>query len=198
MRPREFRRLYQIGRVLLQHGLDELIPRPWQPWPIRLARRSLFWLRNRYPEASRGKRLRHALEKLGPVFVKFGQMLSTRRDLLPPDLADELALLQDRVPSFDGELARRQIEASLKQPIAALFDDFDPMPLASASVAQVHTARLKEDGQEVVIKVIRADIQPVIEADLRLLQSLARLFTATRPHLRLVVLIERWSAYNFG
>ncbi len=194
MRPREFRRLYQIGRVLLQQGLDELVPRAWLPWPVRLARRSLFWLHNRHPQASRGARLRRALEQLGPVFVKFGQMLSTRRDLLPPDLANELALLQDSVPAFDGELARRQIEASLKQPIAALFDDFDVTPLASASVAQVHTARLKDGGQEVVIKVIRPDIQPVIDADIRLLQALARLFTRLLPdnRLRPVEVVEEY------
>ena len=122
MTLRDLRRLYRIGAVLLQHGLDDLLPRAWQPWPVRLLRHSLFWLRNRHPDAAPGRRLRLAFETLGPVFIKFGQMLSTRRDLLPPDLADELALLQDRVPPFPGELARQQIETSLQQPIAALFD----------------------------------------------------------------------------
>jgi ubiquinone biosynthesis protein len=107
---REWHRFYTIGSELLRHGLDELVPQQWQPWPVRLLRRSLFWLRNDYPEQSRGQRLRHAFETLGPVFIKFGQMLSTRRDLLPPDLAEELAQLQDRVAPFDGELARQQIE----------------------------------------------------------------------------------------
>ena len=185
MRLRELRRLYRIGAVLLQHGLDELLPRQWQPWPIRVWRRSLFWLRNRHPTASQGKRLRLAFEALGPVFIKFGQMLSTRRDLLPPDLAEELALLQDRVPPFPGALARQQIEQSLKQPIEALFDDFDETPLASASVAQVHTARLKSSGEEVVLKVIRPDIRPVIDADLELLEALARLVAWLVPHNRL-------------
>lgn len=185
MSPRELQRLYRILAVLLQHGLDQLLPRAWQPWPVRLWRRSLFWLRNRHADAPRGQRLRLAFEALGPVFIKFGQMLSTRRDLLPPDLAEELALLQDRVPPFPGEQARQLIEASLKQPIEALFDDFDPIPLASASVAQVHTARLKDTGADIVIKVIRPDIRTVIDADLRLLESLARLVAWILPHNRL-------------
>ena len=185
MRIREVRRLYHIGAVLLQHGLDELLPRAWQPWPVRLCRHSLFWLRNRHRQAPRGQRLRLAFEALGPVFIKFGQMLSTRRDLLPPDLAGELALLQDRVPPFPGVLARQLIEQSLKQPIEALFDEFDETPLASASVAQVHTARLKSSGEAVVLKVIRPDIRPVIDADLRLLEALARLVAWLIPHNRL-------------
>ena len=185
MRLRELRRLYRIGAVLLQHGLDELLPRAWQPWPVRLCRHSLFWLRNRHRQAPRGQRLRLAFEALGPVFIKFGQMLSTRRDLLPPDLAGELALLQDRVPPFPGVLARQLIEQSLKQPIEALFDEFDETPLASASVAQVHTARLKSSGEAVVLKVIRPDIRPVIDADLRLLEALARLVAWLIPHNRL-------------
>lgn len=185
MRLRELRRLYRIGAVLLRHGLDELLPLAWRPWPVRAARASLFWLRNRHQSDSRGKRLRLACETLGPVFIKFGQMLSTRRDLLPPDLADELALLQDRVPPFPGTQARELIEQSLKQPIEALFDDFDETPLASASVAQVHTARLKASGAEVVLKVIRPDIRPVIEADLRLLEALARLLAWLLPRNRL-------------
>ena len=185
MRIREVRRLYHIGAVLLKHGLDELLPRAWQPWPVRLCRHSLFWLRNRHRQAPRGQRLRLAFEALGPVFIKFGQMLSTRRDLLPPDLAGELALLQDRVPPFPGVLARQLIEQSLKQPIEALFDEFDETPLASASVAQVHTARLKSSGEAVVLKVIRPDIRPIIDADLRLLEALARLVAWLIPHNRL-------------
>ncbi|MGL4205200.1 MAG: ubiquinone biosynthesis regulatory protein kinase UbiB [Aeromonadaceae bacterium] len=185
MRLKELRRLYRIGATLLQHGLDELLPRAWRPWPVRTARASLFWLRNRHRGECRGKRLRLTFEALGPVFIKFGQMLSTRRDLLPPDLADELALLQDRVPPFPGSQARTLIEQSLKQPIEALFDDFDERPLASASVAQVHTARLKASGEEVVLKVIRPDIRPVIDADLRLLEALARLLAWLIPRNRL-------------
>ena len=181
----EWRRFYTIGSELLRHGLDELVPRQWQPWPVRLLRRSLFWLRNRYPTQSRGQRLRHAFETLGPVFIKFGQMLSTRRDLLPPDLAEELAQLQDRVAPFDGELARKLIERALGYPIEGLFSEFDPIPLASASVAQVHTARLKENNADVVIKVIRPDIKPIINDDIRLMRLCARIITRLLPNNRL-------------
>lgn len=98
MTPKEFKRLYRIISILLEQGIDELVPARYQPWPGRLARRSLFWLKNQHQELSRGARIRLAFEALGPIFIKFGQMLSTRRDLLPPDIAEELALLQDRVP----------------------------------------------------------------------------------------------------
>lgn len=122
-----------------------------------------------------GERLRLALQELGPVWIKFGQMLSTRRDLFPPHIADQLALLQDKVAPFDGRLAKQQIEAAMGGlPVEAWFDDFDIKPLASASIAQVHTARLKSNGKEVVIKVIRPDILPVIKADLKLIYRLAR------------------------
>ena len=143
MTPKEFKRLYRIISILLEQGIDELVPARYQPWPGRLARRSLFWLKNKHQELSRGARIRLAFEALGPIFIKFGQMLSTRRDLLPPDIAEELALLQDRVPPFCGQAARQQIELSLGCPIETLFDDFDETPLASASIAQVHTARLR-------------------------------------------------------
>ncbi|MBL1377415.1 ubiquinone biosynthesis regulatory protein kinase UbiB [Zobellella iuensis] len=192
---RELLRLYQIGKTLFDYGLDELIPARLQVWPARWARNSLFWLKNRHPDLSRGKRIRLALESLGPVFIKFGQMLSTRRDLLPPDIAEELALLQDRVPPFDGALARKQIEASLHNPIEALFDDFDEKPLASASIAQVHTARLKT-GQEIVIKVIRPGIEKVIEADVSLMRSMATLIARLVPErssrLRPIEVVEEY------
>ena len=122
-------------------------------------------------------RVRLALESLGPIFVKFGQVLSTRRDLLPPDYADEMALLQDRVPPFDGALARQVIEQSFGQPVENLYVDFDATPVASASVAQVHKAWLKQPdgsrGREVAVKVLRPGIQPVIEQDLALMATLA-------------------------
>jgi ubiquinone biosynthesis protein len=167
-------RLYTIKKTLLQHGLDELIPPRWLPWYARLARRSAFWLRNRYPEKSRGERIRLALQSLGPVFIKFGQMLSTRRDLLPPDIADELTLLQDKVPPFDSTLARQTIEKALGlSSIDQLFDEFSTAPLASASIAQVHTARLRPAGQQVVVKVIRPHIADTIYADIELMYTLA-------------------------
>jgi len=121
-----------------------------------------------------GERLRLSLEQLGPVWIKFGQMMSTRRDLFPPLIADQLAMLQDRVAPFDGAKALKLIEQSLGAPIDTQFDDFNIVPLASASIAQVHTATLKENGREVVIKVIRPDILPVIKADMRLIYRLAR------------------------
>ncbi len=195
MTPKEFKRLYRIITILLERGIDELVPARYQPWPGRLARRSLFWLKNRQPDLSRGARIRLAFEALGPIFIKFGQMLSTRRDLLPPDIAEELALLQDRVPPFCGQAARQQIERSLGCPIETLFDDFDETPLASASIAQVHTARLKESGREIVIKVIRPDIEPVIDADLRLMRALARLvarFVPQSARLRPIEVVEEY------
>lgn len=195
MTPKEFKRLYRIVTILLEQGIDELVPARYQPWPGRLARRSLFWLKNKQPDLRRGARIRLAFEALGPIFIKFGQMLSTRRDLLPPDIAEELALLQDRVPPFCGQAARQQIERSLGCAIETLFDDFDETPLASASIAQVHTARLKENGREIVIKVIRPDIEHVIEADLRLMQALARLvarFVPQSARLRPIEVVEEY------
>ena len=156
MTPGEIRRLYFIVRTFLSYGLDELIPRMRITLPLRLWRRTLFWMPNRHKDQELGARLRLALQELGPVWIKFGQMLSTRRDLFPPQIADQLALLQDRVAPFDGERAKKQIEEAMGNiPIETWFDDFDIQPLASASIAQVHTARLKENGKEVVIKVIR-------------------------------------------
>ncbi|ELY5791730.1 ubiquinone biosynthesis regulatory protein kinase UbiB [Cronobacter turicensis] len=175
MTPGEIRRLYFIIKTFLSYGLDELIPRMRLTLPLRIWRRGLFWMPNRHKDLELGTRLRLALQELGPVWIKFGQMLSTRRDLFPPVIADQLALLQDRVAPFDGRLAKQQIEKSMgDRPVEAWFDDFDITPLASASIAQVHTARLKENGKEVVIKVIRPDILPVIKADMKLIYRLAR------------------------
>ncbi|KAA8997271.1 ubiquinone biosynthesis regulatory protein kinase UbiB [Affinibrenneria salicis] len=173
MTPAELRRFYLIIRVLLSYGLDELIPKMRLTLPLRFGRRLLFWLPNRHADKPLGERLRLALQELGPVWIKFGQMMSTRRDLFPPAIADQLAMLQDRVDPFDGRLARKFIERSMGQPLENWFDDFEPKALASASIAQVHTARLKTTGQQVVIKVIRPDILPVMQADIRLMYRLA-------------------------
>ncbi len=178
-------RFYQIIKTLLQYGLDELIPAKWRPWWLKPLRLTLFWLRNQHPAQSAGVRLRLALQSLGPVWVKFGQMLSTRRDLFPPELADELAKLQDKVEPFDGEQARQLIEKALGlTDIHDLFDAFSVTPLASASIAQVHTATLRQpDGNlaDVVIKVIRPGIQSQILADLELMADLAAVATRFLP-----------------
>ncbi|CAI0898132.1 Probable ubiquinone biosynthesis protein UbiB [Serratia entomophila] len=173
MTPGELRRLYFIVRVFLSYGLDELIPKMRLTLPLRFGRRLLFWMPNRHKDKPLGERLRLALQELGPVWIKFGQMMSTRRDLFPPHIADQLTLLQDRVAPFDGALARKHIELAMGGPLETWFDDFDQQALASASIAQVHTARLKTTGQEVVLKVIRPDIGPIIKADVRLMYRLA-------------------------
>ncbi|AXF77888.1 ubiquinone biosynthesis regulatory protein kinase UbiB [Erwinia tracheiphila] len=170
----ELRRFYLIIHIFLSYGLDELIPITRLTLPVRLWRKCLFWMPNRHKKQPLGERLRLALEQLGPVWIKLGQMMSTRRDLFPPQIADQLALLQDRVAPFDGVKAQHQIELSLGCAIENYFDDFVITPLASASIAQVHTATLKENGQQVVIKVIRPDILPVIKADMKLIKRMAR------------------------
>ncbi len=174
MTPGEFQRLYSIIRIMIIYGLDELIPIIRLTLPLRIGCRLLFWLTNRHKDKSLGERLRLALQELGPVWIKFGQMMSTRRDLLSKATADQLALLQDRVDPFDGALARKHIELAMGTPLETWFDDFDQQALASASIAQVHTARLKKNGQEVVLKVIRPNIRPIIKADIRLMYRLAK------------------------
>jgi len=173
MTPTELCRFYLIVRVFLTYGLDELIPKMRMTLPLRMGRHLLFWMRNKHKDKPLGERLRLALQELGPVWIKFGQMMSTRRDLFPPMIADQLALLQDRVAPFDGALARKQIEDSMGGPLEQWFDDFDQNALASASIAQVHTAKLKENGREIVLKVIRPDILPIIKADVRLMYRFA-------------------------
>ena len=172
-------RLASIGLTLARYRLDELLV--GLP-PLKFARavRLLPWGRRRVRELSRGARLRLALQELGPIYVKFGQILSTRRDLLPPDVADELAQLQDAVPSFASQDARRIVEEELGAPIEELFTDFEDTPLASASIAQVHGARLKS-GESVVVKVVRPGIERQIERDLELLKAMARLVRRHHP-----------------
>ena len=149
-------RLYFINKILLQHGLDELIPSRWLPWYARLARKLIFWISNEHKDKSAGERITLALQALGPVFIKFGQMLSTRRDLLPPAIANELARLQDKVAPFSSDAATAIVLKSLNIPkLDLVFSQFDEQPLASASIAQVHAAVLKENGQHVVVKVLR-------------------------------------------
>ncbi len=171
---RQLGRMLRITRIFVRHDLDEFVQTIHLFRPYRLALRGLPWRWWRAPLAPRGERLREALEELGPVFVKFGQVLSTRPDLLPEDIAQELAKLQDQVPPFASEQAVAIIERALGGPLAQFFSEFSREPLASASVAQVHVARL-HDGTEVVVKVLRPGIEPVIERDVQLLYVLARL-----------------------
>ncbi|MGC3872746.1 ubiquinone biosynthesis regulatory protein kinase UbiB [Halomonas sp. GXIMD04776] len=167
-------RLLRIFWVITRFRLDTLIPLERLPAALRLLfRLSPLRLVPTGPH-SPGKRLRLALEALGPVFVKFGQMLSTRRDLLPPEIADELRRLQDQVPPFPGEQARALIEAELECSIETSFAEFDTHPMASASIAQVHAARL-HSGEAVVVKVIRPRIEEVMRKDIGLLYTFARL-----------------------
>jgi ubiquinone biosynthesis protein len=173
IRPKLLFRLIHINWVLVFHGLDEIVLKTHLFRPVRfLAVLSpYYWLRRE--SEPRAVRIRRTLEDLGPIFVKFGQALSTRKDLLPDDIADELVKLQDRVPPFANELARNIIENELGMSIAEAFAEFDAQPLASASVAQVHTAVL-HSGEKVIIKVLRPDIEERIHSDLGLLYELAR------------------------
>ena len=173
-------RAMRIGRVLLRYRLDDLLDgTPAERW--------LKLMRPFVPRASadiaakpRGARLRLALQELGPIFVKFGQILSTRRDLVPPDIAEELAFLQDRVAPFDGTQARELVRAELGE-IAEAFESFDTTPLASASIAQVHAATL-HGGREVVVKVLRPGIRAQIADDIALLSSVAAIVARTHPN----------------
>jgi len=169
MNPMRLARMWQISRVVRKYGLREFMG--GKPRPHKLPR---------------GERLRLALEELGPVFVKFGQALSTRPDILPPEVAQELAKLQDRVPPFPGAEARAIGEKALGKPVAEIFAEFDEVPLAAASVAQVHTARLKpqgpnDPGMEVVVKVLRPGVEALVERDIALLRALAEFAERWHP-----------------
>ena len=176
-------RMLRIVRVLVRHGLDEFVftLHLFRPYRFMLFLFPGYWFRDR--NVPRGQRLREALEELGPVFVKFGQAVSTRPDLIPADIAVELTRLQDDVLPFPGDQAREVIERALDAPLSQHFASFDIQPLASASVAQVHGATL-QDSTEVVVKVLRPGIEKVIERDLQLLYQLARLADRHWPNAR--------------
>jgi len=165
-------RLVRIFAIIVRYGLHEFIPAVPGDFVLRL-------LAGRRDEP-RGRRLREALEQLGPIFVKFGQVLSTRRDLLPLDIADELAKLQDQVPPFDPALAMAEIERSLGRRVAQVFATLDRTPIASASIAQVHPGTL-QDGREVAVKVLRPDVEREIAKDLALLETAASLVERLSP-----------------
>ncbi len=186
IRLMQIRRLFAINRVLIKHGLDEIllhIPvfRPLRfiyyiaPWNIKSNLK-----KEKKQIESLGVRIRLALEDLGPVFIKFGQVLSTRNDLFSPDINKELSKLQDNVPPFSSDHAISIIEKAFKNPVDKVFQSFDAKPLASASIAQVHTATLwpqseSDSGQEVIVKVVRPNIEPVIKQDIQVLYLIAKL-----------------------
>jgi ubiquinone biosynthesis protein len=174
-------RLLRVASVLLAYRLDELIDATHLFRPLKLLRPLVARPRVDVRKLPRGERLRLALTELGPIFVKAGQVLSTRRDLVPSDIADELSLLQDQVAPFPGSEARAIVERELRAPIGRLYARFDETPLASASIAQVHAATL-HDGREVVVKVLRPGIDERIARDVRLLRSLGELAQRWHPN----------------
>jgi ubiquinone biosynthesis protein len=179
MRRRTFFRLIRIQRILVKYGLDEFISATHLLRPLRF----FFYLapRGSNRDAPRGERIRLALEELGPIFVKFGQAISTRRDLLPPDIADELAKLQDAVPPFPTAQAVAILETAYGRPVDEVFGRFDRKPLAAASIAQVHTASLP-DGTEVIVKVLRPGVREQIEQDLEVMRTIAGLAATYWEH----------------
>jgi len=177
----QLRRLFTILYVFSKYRLDDFVPVSMLPWYLRLAFYLAPWRLNPIPKrVPKEKRLRLALVALGPIFIKFGQLLSTRKDLLTEELAQELAKLQDKVPPFSEKTARKLIEEALDQPIEALFQSFDHTPLASASIAQVHAAKLFS-GEDVVVKVIRPNIEKTIHKDVKLMMVAARLMETYAP-----------------
>jgi ubiquinone biosynthesis protein len=184
-------RMIGIQRVLVRHGLDDFITETHFLRPLRF----LFYLFPRARDVSEplGKRIRLALIELGPIFVKFGQAISTRRDLLPPDIADELAMLQDRVPPFAADAAINILDKAYGRSVDEVFARFDKEPFAAASIAQVHTAALA-DGTEVIVKLLRPGVRKLIEQDLDVLYALAgladRYWTASKRLRPLEVVAE--------
>ena len=193
-------RLVHITWVLLRNGLDEFILAAHLFRPIRFFRflSPFYWLQQGQ-RPGYGVRIRHTLEDLGPIYIKFGQILSTRRDLLPDEVAEELIKLQDQVPPFSGAHAQEIVEQALGGPVNEIFSKFDAQPLASASIAQVHAARLP-DGSDVVVKVVRPGIEKAIRKDIELMFTLAHLaqrYSAEARRLRLVEVVGEYEKTIF-
>ena len=192
-------RLFEINRVLIRHNLDEVIYAVPAFRPLRFIYHISPWNWNKKDRDTKPVRIRKALEDLGPVFVKFGQILSTRRDMLPGDLADELAKLQDDVPPFSGLQAQTIIENSLGKTTKDLFQTFDETPLASASIAQVHTATLF-DGKQAIVKVVRPGIEKTIRHDIDLMLFIARMverFSSIGKRLRPIEVVQDYETVIF-
>lgn len=192
--PGQFIRMLRINWVLMRHGLDDIVFATHLFRPFRFIIYLFPWNWFRRKRKPRAVRMREALEDLGPIFIKFGQMLSTRRDLLADDIADELQRLQDNVPVFPGNQARKIIEKAFGKSTDDLFETFEEQPLASASIAQVHAAVLNS-GEEVIVKVLRPDILPVIKRDISLLYIIAELaakYSSQLRRLRPVEVIEEY------
>ena len=191
-----FWRLWKILYIFTRYRLDDLLPTEQFPLPLRIALWLAPWRLAPVPKKlSRGERLRLALETLGPIFVKFGQILSTRPDLIPDDIVSELVKLQDDVPPFSSDIAIRLIESELGEKVDTLFAQFDATPMASASIAQVHPATL-HDGTEVVVKVVRPGINKTINRDMILLDQMARLiekYSSEGRRLKPVEIVEDYS-----
>ena len=181
MSLRVFPRVLRVISVFFAWRVDEIAAATPMDGVLRLLRPLMSRERPGARDLPRGARLREALTELGPIFVKAGQVLSTRRDLIPPDIADELALLQDQVPPFPGALAREAIERGLKRPITELYAAFDETALASASIAQVHAVTL-HDGSAAVVKVLRPNIRQRIDHDIALMRELGGLAQRWHPH----------------
>jgi len=193
--PGQFIRMLRINWVLMKHGLDDIIFATHLFRPFRLVIYVFPWNWFRRTRKPRAVRVREALEDLGPIFIKFGQMLSTRRDLLADDIADELQRLQDDVPPFPNKQAKEIIEKAYGDSVESLFTSFEEDPLASASIAQVHGAILKT-GEDVVIKVLRPDVLPVIKRDLSLLYIIAELAAKYSSQLRRLRPVEVVAEYE--
>ncbi len=188
-------RLLRINRVLVNHGLDDIIRAAHLFRPMRVIARLSPASWGAKKQGPRGERIRLALQELGPIFVKFGQALSTRPDLLPRDIADALAMLQDRVPPFPSSQARAMAEKAYGQSVDDVFDRFDDEPLAAASIAQVHKATLKS-GEEVIVKILRPGVEAQIRQDLNVLHALARLAQRHWPEARRLRPVEVVEEYE--